>query len=318
MMKSIGGPQPYPFIGNLLDLRDEIPIRGLGHLADKYGPIYKLTVRGRVIVVISSVRLLEEACDESRFRKVLASGLERVKRPGHSGLFTAPSEVDQDWILAHRVLMPAFGPFAVQDMFNEMHDIASQLILKWARMGSDYRIPVTDDFTRLTLDTIALCAMGYRFNSFYQDEMHPFVQAMVRTLTAGNGPSSLFDIFQSLSGSKKTGLEADQKLMSDVGDKLVQARRDNPEDCKNKKDLLNSMINGKDPKTGEKMSDGLIAANMITFLIAGHETTSGLLSFAFVNLLKHPAAYRKAQEEVDKVLGRGKMKVSFIMLILHS
>jgi cytochrome P450/NADPH-cytochrome P450 reductase len=37
--------------------------------------------------------------------------------------------------------------------------------------------------TRLTLDTIALCGFAYRFNSFYQREMHPFVEAMVRALT---------------------------------------------------------------------------------------------------------------------------------------
>lgn len=38
----------------------------------------------------------------------------------------------------------------------EMHDIASQLVLKWARFGSENDIDVTSDFTRLTLDTIAL------------------------------------------------------------------------------------------------------------------------------------------------------------------
>jgi cytochrome P450 / NADPH-cytochrome P450 reductase len=37
-----------------------------------------------------------------------------------------------------------------------MYDIATQLIAKWARMGSDEPIHVTDDFTRLTLDSIAL------------------------------------------------------------------------------------------------------------------------------------------------------------------
>jgi cytochrome P450 / NADPH-cytochrome P450 reductase len=41
-------------------------------------------------------------------------------------------------------------------MFDEMHDIASQLVVKWARFGSKERIDVTADFTRLTLDSIAL------------------------------------------------------------------------------------------------------------------------------------------------------------------
>lgn len=63
-----------------------------------------------------------------------------------------------------------------------MLDIAEQLMLKWERMGDNAVFDVPDDMTRLTLDTIALCAFNYRFNSFYRDEMHPFVHAMVEGL----------------------------------------------------------------------------------------------------------------------------------------
>ena len=42
---------------------------------------------------------------------------------------------------------------------------------------------------------------------------------------------------------------------------------------------------------------------MVTFLAAGHETTSGTLSFLFYNLLKNPEKLQKAQQEVDQVLG---------------
>jgi cytochrome P450/NADPH-cytochrome P450 reductase len=43
---------------------------------------------------------------------------------------------------------------------------------------------------------------------------------------------------------------------------------------------------------------------MITFLFAGHETTSGLLSFTFYYLLSNPATYAKAKREVDNAIGR--------------
>lgn len=43
--------------------------------------------------------------------------------------------------------------------------------------------------------------------------------------------------------------------------------------------------------------------------VAGHETTSGMLSFLFYFLLKNPTAYKKAQEEVDAVIGRRKITV---------
>jgi cytochrome P450 / NADPH-cytochrome P450 reductase len=63
--------------------------------------------------------------------------------------------------------MPAFSPGNIKGMFEDMFDITAQLVLKWERFGSEYRIDPTNDFTRLALDTIALCSMHYRANSFY-------------------------------------------------------------------------------------------------------------------------------------------------------
>lgn len=42
----------------------------------------------------------------------------------------------------------------------------------------------------------------------------------------------------------------------------------------------------------------------------GHETTSGLLSFLFYELLQNPEAYRKVQEEIDTVIGKEKVTLA--------
>lgn len=44
--------------------------------------------------------------------------------------------------------MPAFGPLAMQKMFDQQIDIYSQMVLKWDRMGRDHRILAADDSTR--------------------------------------------------------------------------------------------------------------------------------------------------------------------------
>lgn len=62
-----------------------------------------------------------------------------------------------------------------------------QLVLKWARFGPDENIPLGDDLQNLALDTIALCTMDYRFNSFYREEMHPYVKAMNVKLAGAGG-----------------------------------------------------------------------------------------------------------------------------------
>jgi cytochrome P450/NADPH-cytochrome P450 reductase len=202
--------------------------------------------------------------------------------------------------------MPAFGPLAIKGMFDEMHDIASQLVMKWARYGPDHVIHVTDDFTRLTLDTLALCAMDYRFNSYYSPELHPFIEAMGSFLTESGLRSQRLAIASIFYRQAEYKYKDDIELMRKTADDVLQARKTHPNE---RKDLLNAMLNGRDPKTGQGLSDSSITDNLITFLIAGHETTSGLLSFVFYNLIKHPEAYRKAQQEVDEVIGSGPITV---------
>ena len=63
------------------------------------------------------------------------------------------------------------------------------------------------------------------------------------------------------------------------------------------------MLTGVDRRSGERLSDDNIVAQCVTFLIAGHETTSGLLSFAVYFLMRDPVATARAREEVDRVLG---------------
>lgn len=201
--------------------------------------------------------------------------------------------------------MPAFGPISIRGMFDEMHEIATQLTMKWARYGPNHPIEVTDDFTRLALDTLALCSMGYRFNSYYTSELHPFVEAMGDFLTeSGNRPNRTMPFWFYRNEDAKYW--KDIETLRNTSDEVLQERKKNPS---TRKDLLNAMLNGVDPKTGQHMTDASITDNLITFLIAGHETTSGLLSFTFYELLKHPEAYRKAQEEVDTVIGKGPITV---------
>lgn len=157
-----------------------------------------------------------------------------------------------------------------------MKDIAFQLCMKWARADNTRDVLLTDDFTRLALDTIALCTMDYRFNSFYSgDQMHPFIDGMLTFLINSGTYGSRPAVVNKLIGSKeKEAILTGFATMSQISQSVIDKRRSEPTD---RKDMLNTLLYGKDPKTGQVMRDELIGAQMITFLIAGHETTSGAL-----------------------------------------
>ncbi|OAA69010.1 Bifunctional P-450:NADPH-P450 reductase [Cordyceps fumosorosea ARSEF 2679] len=316
MAESIPIPEPpgLPFIGNLGEMRTS-PINDLKRLADTYGEIYRLRLGGSSFCVVNSRELVNDACDERRFKKTVAGTLGKVRAGVHDGLFTADSETEPNWGKAHRILIPAFGPLSIRNMFDEMHDIASQMAMKFARHTGD-RINASDDFTRLALDTIALCAMDYRFNSYYHEELHPFIRAMgdfLKESGARNRRPAFAPQFFYRAVDEK--YEQDIKTMRDVADEVVANRKKNPS---NRKDLLTAMLDGKDPQDGQRLTDASITDQLITFLIAGHETTSGMLSFTFYQLLKHPSEYRKVREEVDAVVGRERITVEHISKLTYT
>jgi cytochrome P450/NADPH-cytochrome P450 reductase len=298
-------PQPPPrlFLGNIPDLEGDVPILELMRLAREYGPIYQLTFPGgRQQIIVSGFQLVDELCDESRFDKQLGAGQQNARTFVGDGLFTAYTQ-EPNWRKAHTILLPAFSQQAIQGYLPMMVDIAEQLMEKWERLNADDEIDVAADMTRLTLDTIGLCGFDYRFNSFYREDPHPFVQSMVRALAESQARSRRLPLQDKLMIRKHRQVQADQEFMNELVDRIIKERKEQGAQAAAKKDLLEFMLAGVDKQSGERLDDLNIRYQIITFLVAGHETTSGLLSFALYFLLKHPSVLAKAYEEVDRVLG---------------
>ncbi|BBP89701.1 hypothetical protein BsIDN1_33190 [Bacillus safensis] len=66
------------------------------------------------------------------------------------------------------------------------------------RTGRDEEIEVAEDMTKLTLDTIGLCGFDFRFNSFYKENQHPFIDSMLKGLNEAMEQSSRLPIADKL------------------------------------------------------------------------------------------------------------------------
>ena len=300
-LSPIPHPPKKPVVGNMLSLDAKAPVQHLVRLTKELGPIFWLDMMGAPIVIVSGHDLVDELSDEKRFDKAVRGSLRRVRAVGGDGLFTADTR-EPNWSKAHNILMQPFGNRAMQSYHPSMVDIAEQLVKKWERLNGDEEIDVVHDMTALTLDTIGLCGFDYRFNSFYRRDYHPFVESLVRSL----------ETIMMIRGIPLEGiwlekrqheLAEDVVFMNKMVDEIVAERRKNAEAAEGKKDMLGAMMTGVDRATGEQLDDVNIRYQINTFLIAGHETTSGLLSCTIYALLKHPEVLRKAYEEVDRVLG---------------
>ncbi|HZW52982.1 MAG TPA: cytochrome P450 [Candidatus Elarobacter sp.] len=302
-LAAIPHPPKKPFVGNIFSVGGTTPVQDMVALARALGPIFQLDIMGKPVTVVSGFSLVDELSDESRFDKSVRGALHRVRTISGDGLFTAYT-TEPNWSRAHNILLPNFGDRAMQGYHPMMLDVAEQMMLKWARLNPDDEVDVVHDMTALTLDTIGICGFGYRFNSFYREDNHPFVDAMVDALEIAMSTRGLpfEDVF---TRARQARLQADAVYLNSLVDRIVRERKEQraASGDAQKTDLLDYMLTGVDRKSGERLGDENIRYQIITFLIAGHETTSGLLSFATYYLLQNPHVLERAYDEVDRVFG---------------
>ena len=298
-------PQPPRrlILGNLPELRRKpTPSESIADVVNEYGGICRLATPLGQLVLVGEPKLVEELCDEERFDKVLGPGLLAVRERIGDGLFTAWTH-EKNWGLAHRILMPTFSHASMRAYVPDMVEMAHQLMETLERQSrAGHAVDVPAEMTKLTLDTIALCGFSYRFNSFSQKEQHPFVEAMITVLTEQQNSVARPAALSKLMIGARRRVDAASKTMNDIVSEIVSSRRQSGP-LPDREDLLEHMLHGVDKQTGEVLSDENIRAQCLTFLVAGHETTSGLLSFATYYLMKNPGLAAKVQAEVDRVLG---------------
>ncbi|MEX0282578.1 MAG: bifunctional cytochrome P450/NADPH--P450 reductase [Arenibacterium sp.] len=299
-LERIPMPDKKPVVGNMLSVDKDQPLQSLMQLSRDLGPIIRMDMMGTPLVVVSGHDLVEELCDEARFDKAVRGSLRRVRAIGGDGLFTGDTQ-EENWGKAHNILLPTFSRQAMSNYFPMMLDVAGQLVTKWERLNADDDIDVVHDMTAVALDTIGICGFNYRFNSFYRQDYHPFINALTNTLETCMMQRGL-PFEQQLLKRRLDQMKKDVSYMNKLVDDIIAERRQGGDRAVN--DLLNYMLEGVDKTTGDSLSDENIRFQINTFLIAGHETTSGLMSFTMYFLMNHPEVLEKAYEEVDRVLGR--------------
>ncbi|WP_284743613.1 cytochrome P450 [Amycolatopsis sp. RTGN1] len=290
-------PGRLPVIGDLIGANPRTPLQDTLRIGRRIGPIFTRKIFGFEIVFVGGVDLVTELNDETKFGKHVGMGIENLRALAGDGLFTAHTH-EPNWRLAHDILQPAFSAEAMRRYHPVMLDVARELVARWDAASGP--VDVAADMTRLTLETIGLAGFGYRFGSFERSEPHPFVTAMIRALRYAQLQNVKLPFVRRAFAGTAEQNQADIATMTNLVDEVIEERRRSGEESR---DLLGLMLSEGHPMTGERLDPVNIRNQAITFVVAGHETTSGALSFALYYLTRHPELLAKARAEVDAVWG---------------
>ncbi|MEW2130923.1 cytochrome P450 [Streptomyces sp. NPDC005435] len=310
-----------PLAGDVVGVDRRRPLQDSMRYGRELGPIFRRRAFGKEFVFVWGARLAADLADESRFAKHVGLGVANLRPVVGDGLFTAYNH-EPNWQLAHDVLAPGFSREAMETYHGMMLSVAGRLTAHWdGELAAGRTVDVPGDMTKLTLETIARTGFGHDFGSFERDRPHPFVRAMIGTLTyaqrLNSVPGPLAPLLLRTAARRNA---ADIAHLNRTVDALVAARRGSGGGSGSgvgvgggsgsgggggggTGDLLDRMLETAHPVTGERLSAENVRKQVITFLVAGHETTSGALSFALYYLARHPGIAARARAEVDRVWG---------------
>jgi len=206
------------------------------------------------------------------------------------GLLTAEGD---HWLRQRRLIQPAFAPEALARYAPVMVQFARQLLDGWT--DGEQR-DIHREMTELTLRIAAKTLMDIDLGE--------------QLWQVGDGTDAMMDDFrrrfQSVA-TLPTWLPTPNNLrrrrgltqLNDVIEGIIAARRKSNEDCG---DLLSMLMRARDEDDGRGMTDKQLRDEVMTLLLAGHETTANALSWTWYLLAQHPRAETKLFAELQNVL----------------
>jgi cytochrome P450 len=202
------------------------------------------------------------------------------------------------WRWQRLAAAPAFRPDRVAKLTPIMSGAAEKMLQRWKGAGPGARLDVSADMVRVTFDII-LDTMLSGGEGLDIEEASREISAYLETL----GRPSIPDILGMPAFVKKftaqRGVRAAGYLQAKVAAMVAQRRGEQP----GRGDLVDLLMQAKDPETGRAMSDIDLRDNLITFIGAGHETTALALTWSLYLLSKHPPSAERVRAEVAAVAG---------------
>lgn len=306
--EDLPGPPGIPLFGNAFQMQPHRVHLQFEEWAHQYGPIYRIKLGKRRIVVLADHKLVATVLRDR------PGGFSRTTRLDEiwtemgmpSGVFGANGET---WRRQRRMVMAGFDPVHVKNYFPALQGVADRLGQRWQKAAAARSvINLQSDLMRFTVDTIAGLAFGADVNTLESD------QDVIQKHLDKIFPAVFTRIFAPLPLWRIFSTKADRQLAKSIAEVLkavnefvASARQrmlDNPSLHQHPANLLEAMLAAADqPASG--MDDAQVAGNVLTMLLAGEDTTANTLAWMIHLLWQNPDALKKATDEVRTICVQG-------------
>ena len=312
-LRDLPGPRPWPLLGNLPQLDLPRMHEKLEGWAERYGPLYRLTLGGRPILVTADgpliAGILRDRPDGWRRIGVIGSVINEM---GGNGVFTAEGD---DWRRQRRLVMSAFDPGHLARFFPSLVRVTERFDRRLAEAArSGEAIDLQAQLMRYTVDVTAGLAFGSDVNTIdggsdvlqaHLDKVFPMIYRRI------NLPYPYWrKVRLPIDRDFDRHLAEVHKAVHRFIDEARQRMASDPERAAKPPNLLEALLAARDAD-GSALGEAQIAGNVLTVLLGGEDTTANTLGWALYLLHRDRAAWDRLVAEVDATVGDDRVLGTF-------
>lgn len=288
------GPHGLPLVGNVHQLFGDL-LTLFEQAAHEHGDAVRFRFLNRDFLLIS---------DPEAIRHVFVKHADRYKKsPSYQSLVDVLGKglVTSDgalWRRQRKLAQPAFQPRRLRNFAPDMLRCAQDLADDWEqRLGrKQFAMDVHEEMMHLTLRIVGHTLLSTELG----DQANETGEALGVVMDYAQSFASMLGMPSWLPTAKNRRFRRALETLDAMVLEIIEERRSSGETGD---DLLGVFMAATDDMDGEGMSDQQLRDEVMTMVLAGHETTSNLLTFCLRLLSQHPAVRNRVVEEIERVVG---------------
>ncbi|HEX4332755.1 MAG TPA: cytochrome P450 [Usitatibacter sp.] len=208
-----------------------------------------------------------------------------------------------DWKWQRQASAPMFRPQDLSAFVPTFVRAADDVVARWRAVPGGTVHAVAEDMTRATFDVIAATLLPSPDAAFADD-----IQRGIRTLQRSGAWDILYVSMGFPGWLPRPGMFRSARAVHALRSRVLGVVKDREaagQAARATDDLLGRLIAARDPESGRSMDDGQLVDNLLTFYLAGHETTAKGLTWMLYLMSRSPQWSARLEDEVDGVAGTG-------------